>query len=77
LWQIRHKIKVPGVLFGVYLILNGLERFTIELIRVNTRYHVAGVPFTQAELISLILVLGGVGLIVNGSRGDKKLQGAG
>jgi phosphatidylglycerol:prolipoprotein diacylglycerol transferase len=75
LWQLRHKFKTPGVLFGVYLILNGVERFTIELIRVNTRYHVSGIPsFTQAELISLLLVLGGIGLIVNGMKGDKKLQ---
>lgn len=77
LWQIRYRIKMPGVLFGVYLILCGIERFFIELIRVNTKYHVAGIPFTQAEMISLILVLGGIGLIINGSRTDKKLQGAG
>jgi phosphatidylglycerol:prolipoprotein diacylglycerol transferase len=68
LWQIRHKINGPGKLFGIYLILNGIERFLIELIRVNTKYHVAGISFTQAEMISLILVLGGIGLIVNASR---------
>jgi phosphatidylglycerol:prolipoprotein diacylglycerol transferase len=64
----RHKINGPGKLFGIYLILNGIERFLIELIRVNTKYHVAGISFTQAEMISLILVLGGIGLIVNASR---------
>ena len=30
LWSIRKRIKIPGILFGVYLILNGLERFSIE-----------------------------------------------
>jgi phosphatidylglycerol:prolipoprotein diacylglycerol transferase len=73
LWQIRHKIKAPGVMFGIYMILAGVERFFIELIRVNTRYHVLGIPFTQAELISLLLVVGGVGLIYNGSRKSPKL----
>jgi prolipoprotein diacylglyceryltransferase len=64
LWKIRHKIKTPGVLFGVYLLLAGIERFLIELIRVNTKYHVAGIPFTQAELISVCLVIAGTILIL-------------
>jgi phosphatidylglycerol:prolipoprotein diacylglycerol transferase len=72
LWSIRDRVKVPGVMFGIYLILNGVERFLVELIRVNTKYHVAGISFTQAEMISLILVLGGVALIVNGSKTTKK-----
>lgn len=60
LWSIKEKIKAPGLLFSIYLILNGVERFLIESIRVNSEYHVAGLSFTQAELISTILVLGGV-----------------
>lgn len=63
LWSLRTRIKVPGVMFGIYLILNGIERFSIELIRVNTRYTVGGISFTQAELISLMLVIGGIALI--------------
>lgn len=66
LWSIRDRIKIPGVMFGVYMILNGVERFFIELIRVNTKYHVAGISFTQAEMISLLMVIGGAALIVNG-----------
>jgi phosphatidylglycerol:prolipoprotein diacylglycerol transferase len=53
-------------MFGIYMILAGVERFLVELIRVNTKYHVAGIPFTQAELISLFLVLGGIALILTG-----------
>ncbi|RCH55220.1 diacylglyceryl transferase [Mucilaginibacter hurinus] len=68
LWTLRHRIHVPGVFFGIYLVLNGIERFFIELIRVNTKYHVAGIMFTQAELISLVLVLAGAVLIVRGTR---------
>jgi phosphatidylglycerol:prolipoprotein diacylglycerol transferase len=66
LWSIRDRIKIPGVMFGIYMILNGVERFFIELIRVNTKYHVAGISFTQAEMISLLMVIGGASLIVNG-----------
>jgi prolipoprotein diacylglyceryl transferase len=64
LWSIRHKIKTPGVLFGIYMILAGIERFFIELIRVNTLYHVFGIAFTQAELISVLMVTGGIVLCV-------------
>ena len=47
-------------MFSIYLIFNGLERFFIELIRVNSKYHALGLSFTQAELISFILVLSGI-----------------
>ncbi len=63
LWSIRDRIKTPGVMFGIYLILNGIERFCIELIRVNTLYKVGSLSFTQAELIALLLVLAGAVMI--------------
>lgn len=74
LWKIRHYIKVPGMLFGIYMILAGVERFFIELIRVNTKYHLGSLEFTQAELISVILVLGGAILIASVSRSSKLLK---
>nr|WP_294904408.1 prolipoprotein diacylglyceryl transferase family protein [uncultured Lacibacter sp.] len=56
----RQRIKLAGGLFCLYLVLNGVERFFIEKIRVNTKYE--DLPFqpTQAELISLGLVILGV-----------------
>ena len=72
LWSIRTKIKTPGILFCIYLILNGIERFFIESIRVNSNYHVAGFSFSQAELISTILVLGGLIGIFLSLNADKK-----
>ncbi len=72
LWSIRKKIKTPGVFFCIYLILNGLERFLIELIRVNSKYHVGSFAFTQAELISTLLVVGGLIGIVLFINNDKK-----
>lgn len=73
LWKIRDRIKSPGTMFGIYLMLNGLERFCIELIRVNTKYHVAGIPFTQAELISSLLFLSGLLLVSYSQRNKEKL----
>ncbi|KHJ37191.1 prolipoprotein diacylglyceryl transferase [Pedobacter glucosidilyticus] len=64
LWAIRDRIKAPGLLFSIYLILNGIERFLIESIRVNSKYEVAGLSFTQAELISSIMILAGIGGII-------------
>jgi phosphatidylglycerol:prolipoprotein diacylglycerol transferase len=64
LWSLRKRITTPGVMFGIYLILNGLERFTVELIRVNNTYTIFGFHPTQAELISASLVLAGFILII-------------
>lgn len=60
IWSMRKKIFSPGVLFSWYLLFNGIERFFIELIRVNSKYHLAGIAFTQAQLISFILIILGI-----------------
>lgn len=60
LWGLRKNVKVPGVLFSLYLIFNGVERFLVETIRVNTKYSIFGLHPTQAELISSLLVLSGI-----------------
>jgi phosphatidylglycerol:prolipoprotein diacylglycerol transferase len=57
------------------MIMAGVERFLIELIRVNTKYVVAGIPFTQAEMISVIMVLGGAALIITLAPTVTKKQG--
>ncbi len=64
IWAIRKKIRIPGILFGIYLILNGLERFFIEKIRVNNKLNIFGLEPTQAEVISFFLVLSGIFLII-------------
>ncbi len=61
LWAFRKKFTTPGVMFFAYLLLNGIERFFVELIRVNTKYHINGFEFTQAQLISVCLILLGTG----------------
>jgi phosphatidylglycerol---prolipoprotein diacylglyceryl transferase len=60
LWSLRKRLKVPGTLFAIYLIVNGIERFFVEKIRVNSKYDIFGLHPTQAELISAGLVIAGV-----------------
>jgi prolipoprotein diacylglyceryltransferase len=64
LWSIRKRIKIPGVLASIYLIVNGVERFLIEKIRVNTEYDIYGFHPTQAELISAAMIVTGIILVV-------------
>jgi phosphatidylglycerol:prolipoprotein diacylglycerol transferase len=64
LWSLRKRLKIPGTLFAVYLMLNGLERFLIEKIRVNVRMHFLGLHPTQAEVVSLLLFISGLIIFV-------------
>ena len=59
LWTIRKHIRISGILFFIYLIFNGIERFLIEKIRINTEYSLFG-GVTQAEIISLFLIMTGI-----------------
>lgn len=64
LWFMRKRITTAGYIASVYLIFNGLERFFIEKIRVNAKYDFWGMQPTQAEIISLFLILGGIVLFI-------------
>jgi len=57
LWCIRKYIKVPGMVFTIYLFVVGIERFLIEFIRVNYKFNVGGIALSEAQLISLGLLL--------------------
>lgn len=64
LWAIRKFFKRPGLMFSVYLIFNGLERFFIEQFRVNSEYNILG-GVTQAEIIAFSLIaLGLLGIFL-------------
>jgi len=58
LWRIRKHPFKAGWLFSVYLVFNGIERFLIEIIRLNPN-NVFGL--SQAQLIAIVLTV--VGLI--------------
>lgn len=62
MWRVRKRFGRPLQMFGLYLIIAGVERFLIELMRVNYKYDWGFIHPTQAEIISTCLVLAGLGL---------------
>ena len=61
LWTLRFHKHRPGYLFSVFLLFAGFERILIEKIRVNVRYDILGTHVTQAEAISFLLIIAGLG----------------
>ena len=74
LWSIKEKIKAPGMLFGIYLMVNGIERFFIEKIRVNTKYIIFGNEITQAEIISSVLFIIGATIVFRLCKKNKQYK---
>lgn len=64
LWTLRKKMKHAWHLTGIYLILNGLERFFVEKVRVNTEYDLGFIQPSQAEIISAVFVLLGLSILL-------------
>jgi prolipoprotein diacylglyceryltransferase len=60
LWRLRTRIAIPGRLFALYCMFNGVERFFIEKIRVNAEMDFFGMSITQAELISTVTFAAGL-----------------
>ena len=63
-WMVRKKITQPGIITGIYFIFAGGERFFIEKIRVNNKYTFLPFQPTQAELISIILIILGIVFLI-------------
>ena len=57
LWALRTRLKTPGMLFSLYLIMAGLSRFLVEMIRLNP---VVMYGYTGAQLISMALIATGI-----------------
>ena len=74
LWFLRKRINIPGMLFFIYFIFNGIERFFIEKVRVNTEYNILG-GITQAEIISFLLIITGfLGCLYLYVKRDQKIR---
>ena len=56
LWKIRKKEKPVGWLASIYLVLAGLERFSVEFIRNTTESPISGLSVAQIMALLLILV---------------------
>jgi phosphatidylglycerol:prolipoprotein diacylglycerol transferase len=73
LWHLRDRYR-PGVLFAIYLVGAGVERFLIELIRRNDSV-IAGL--TLPQLLSLAMAAAGLIWIARArSRGGLELPAA-
>ncbi len=62
LWRLRDRFR-PGILFAIYLMVAGFERFMVEFVRRNED---VALGLTQAQLLSVAMVLFGaawVGII--------------
>jgi phosphatidylglycerol:prolipoprotein diacylglycerol transferase len=55
LWQLRDRLT-NGLLFALYLLLAGTERFLVEFVRRNED---VAIGLTQAQLISLVMMIAG------------------
>jgi phosphatidylglycerol:prolipoprotein diacylglycerol transferase len=71
LWRLRDRFRA-GVLFALYLVLSGAERFLVEFIRLNDEVF-AGLTVPQLESLALMLI-GSVWLVLaargSGLRGE-------
>jgi phosphatidylglycerol:prolipoprotein diacylglycerol transferase len=66
LWRLRDRVR-PGILFALYLVIAGVERFLVEFIRRNDD---VALGLTAAQLWSLgQFVIGAVWLVVAHRRG--------
>jgi phosphatidylglycerol---prolipoprotein diacylglyceryl transferase len=64
LMLIRKRLKLAGRISAFYLMFMAIERFFIEKIRVDVRYHFLGLHPTQAEILSVFCFACGVVLYV-------------
>jgi phosphatidylglycerol---prolipoprotein diacylglyceryl transferase len=71
LWRLRFSFR-PGLLFALYLVLAGAERFLVEFVRRNDE---VALGLTQPQLVSLaMIVAGGAWLAVKANRGELRGQ---
>lgn len=66
------KVHYDGFLFGVFLVLYGVSRFTVDFYRFyeTQMFLIDGIEFNQ--LVSLLLVIGGIVLLLVLKRGKVK-----
>ena len=67
LWRLRFTFR-PGLLFALYLVLAGTERFLVEFIRRNED---VALGLTEAQLVSIAMILaGGLWLLAKARRDE-------
>jgi phosphatidylglycerol:prolipoprotein diacylglycerol transferase len=67
LWRLRDRFRA-GILFALYLVIAGFERFMVEFLRRNTD---SALGLTQAQLMSVgMMLIGGLWIAVIANRGQ-------
>jgi phosphatidylglycerol---prolipoprotein diacylglyceryl transferase len=74
LWILRKRVPFRGMLFSIYLVLNGLERLFIEQIRVDAEYRILGTYLKQSEIISVTLIIAGGFLFYHANRQRRRFR---
>jgi phosphatidylglycerol:prolipoprotein diacylglycerol transferase len=72
LWfYVRKRTLKPGGVLSIYLVMAGLERFLIEMIREHgdSLYKIGDMLFSQAQMISLFLIVSGIVLWILSYKG--------
>ena len=77
LWRLRNAFR-PGILFALYLVLGGLERFLVEFVRRNDEIALG---LTQAQWLSVAMILaGGIWILLAARRAplaaDERMRAA-
>ena len=62
-----------GLAWGLFLIMLGIERFLVEIVRAKDDRFLG--PFTVAQLISVLLVIAGLALVFSLSRAKRGISG--
>lgn len=65
LWSLRKRIKITGMLFFIYMIFTGVERFFIEGIRVNQKYELLNLGWSLSQWIAVaFFTIGVIGVLI-------------
>lgn len=62
LWMLRRRPWQPGRLFGLYLVLGGIERFAVEFLRAKDDRLLGGL--TTAQGVALVSVVVGIAVVL-------------
>lgn len=57
LWLLRKKINLPGLVFCIYLLIMGIERFLMEKIKLNFKYDILGLKWSEAQIVSVLFIV--------------------
>lgn len=60
LWFNRHRFKTGGLMFFTFILLNGIERFFMEFIKLNPRHCIGNLCLAQSQYIALVFILTGI-----------------